>query len=249
MVGSSRRRFGRLVSLTGVAVSACLVVSTSPALAGETAPPVTRGYASYNLPKISTTCAAGSPTKVTLSFRYDARTLQRGYVVKLTGYFQDPQTFDEVKPTAKLVTIGAGAHGAITRTFAVPSAAKVGWDFGLWAQTRRKTSDFRYVSRYGRLTCAHTVLGALRAAKVSAGPVNCNHVAHFTFDNSNGNTAWYYTIFFPGGGFAPSGHAVKAGSIEHRRFTDIQAGEVIRIVESAGGGSVFVGNRQFKQGC
>ena len=248
MVGSFKRRFVRLVSLSAAAVSACLVVSSSPALAGETAPPVTRGYASYNLPKITTTCAAGSPTNVTFSFRYDARKLQRGYVVKLTGYFQDPQTFDEATPTKKLVMIRAGAHGAITRTFAVPSAAHVGWQFGLWAQTRR-TSDFSYVARYGKLTCAHPVLGALKAAKVSTGPVNCNHVAHFTFDNSAGNTAWFYTIFFPGGGFSPSGHAVKAGSIEHRRFTDMHAGEVIRIDEGNGAGSVFVGNRQFKQGC
>jgi hypothetical protein len=242
-------RSRRLIFSTATAVSAVLLLSSSPALAGATAPPPTRGFATYNRPSIVTTCESGRPTKVTFAFRYNAAKLRRGYWLKLSGYVGNPATLDQLDMPNRSVRIRAGAQGMISRTLAVPAAADAGWQVGLWAQTSRRTSDYQYVVRSGRLSCTHTTYRGLLAAKVTVGSVNCRHVGHLTFDNSGGNTPWYYTIFVPGGGFIPSGHAVRPGQVESRRLTGLQAGEVINVDMTSSAGAIYAGRFRFRQGC
>lgn len=243
------RRFPRLFAIVAIAICAELVLSTSPAFAGATAPPPSRGYATYNRPSLTTTCDAGSPAKITFAYHYNATKLQVGYWVNVTGYVGNPHTLDQVNLPKKLVHVLPGSHGVLSRTFAVPAAAGAGWQVGVWAQAKRKTSQYHYVGRNGRLSCAHTIYHGLVAATVTMGGVNCQHVGHLTFDNTNGNTAWYYTIFLPGGLFAPSEHAVKAGTLEHRKLTDVNAGEVVNIDVTNAAGNAYIGRFHFRQGC
>jgi hypothetical protein len=219
-----RIRFATLAALAVAAISSAVLVGTPAAVAGESHPPLTNGYATFSPGHGVVNCKNGTPVSVTFSFRWDARTLNGQYHVNSTLVLVDPSMAAWLEKRAP-ATITAHKTGSYVHTFGVPARA-AGNDVVLALSTTQGVS-YNYVQSTYAVSCSHPKFTPV-APKVTATRVTCKGKIIVTFDNRASTLTWTYMFLEQPGGFGPGmkldgkpdfSRMIKAGAIIKRIWT------------------------------
>ncbi len=220
-----RRTHARVITMTlTLAATALAILAVAPAAsAGESHPPLTKGYATFKPGHAITNCSSGTPVSVTFSFQWDARKLAGQYHVRSVMRLMRPSDGHVVLARHARAAIPAHKWGTYVHTFAVPASA-AGKDVQLTLSTTQGVA-YDYVNARSRILCTaprFTPLGP----KLSAPRVTCSRrKLVVTFDNRKSPIDWYYFFLQQPGGFGfglkPGGgvdfkHVIKAHKLVRR---------------------------------